>query len=164
MSRASKVSVAAACEGRGSLPQVCGRSPAEHIGLMYYTIGQRKGLNIGGNSDRMIVVGKDLNENILYVSFKDDNEYLLSDSALIEELNWIGDKKLEKCTAKFRYRQPDNDVELEFVDDKHVIVKYPQKIKAVTPGQACVFYNNDECLGGGIIKEVYRNNEKIKYL
>jgi len=57
----------------------------EHIGLMYYTIGQRKGLNIGGNSDRMFVVGKDLNENILYVSFKDDNEYLLSDSALIEE-------------------------------------------------------------------------------
>ena len=136
----------------------------EHNGLNNYTIGQRKGLNIGGNSNRMFVVGKDVNKNILYVSFKEDNEYLLSDSALIEDLNWIGDAKLDKCTAKFRYRQLENDVELEFIDDKHVLVKYPQKIKAVTPGQACVFYNKDECLGGGIIKEVYKNNERIKYL
>jgi len=136
----------------------------EHNGLNNYTIGQRKGLNIGGNSDRMFVVGKDINKNILYISFKDDNEYLLSDAALIENLNWIGDEKVDKCTAKFRYRQIENEVELEFIDDKQVLVKYPQKIKAVTPGQACVFYNNDECLGGGIIKEVYKNNERIKYL
>ena len=136
----------------------------EHSGLNNYTIGQRKGLNIGGNSSRMFVVGKDVANNILYTSFNEDNEYLLSDAALIEDLNWLGNVKVNKCTAKFRYRQQENEVNLEFIDDTHVMVKYPQKIKAVTPGQACVFYNNDECLGGGIIKEVYKENCKISYL
>ena len=63
----------------------------EHIGLMYYTIGQRKGLNIGGNSDKMFVVGKDLNKNILYVAFGDDNKYLYSYSALITNINFLSD-------------------------------------------------------------------------
>ena len=112
----------------------------------------------------MFVVGKDVANNILYTSFNEDNEYLLSDAALIENLNWLGNVKVNKCTAKFRYRQQENEVNLEFIDDTHVMVKYPQKIKAVTPGQACVFYNNDECLGGGIIKEVYKENCKISYL
>ena len=136
----------------------------EHIGLMHYTIGQRRGLNIGGCKDRMFVVGKDLNKNILYISFKDDNEYLLSDSCIVDTINWLGDKKIDKCSAKFRYRQADNDVELDWINDNEVLVKYPQKVKAVTPGQACVFYNGEECLGGGIIKEVRKNNEKLWYL
>ena len=66
-------------------------------------------------------------------------------------------------TAKFRYRQPDNEVEIEFVNDE-IIVKYPEGVKSVTPGQACVFYDNEECLGGGIIKEVRKNNAKLWYL
>ena len=135
----------------------------EHIGLMYYTIGQRRGLNIGGYENRMFVVGKDLEKNILYVALGDDNKYLFTDCAVISDINWISDKKPNKCCAKFRYRQPDNDVELEYLDDE-IIVRYPQKIKAVTPGQACVFYLDDECLGGGIIKEVRKNNEKLWYL
>ncbi|MCM1443995.1 MAG: tRNA 2-thiouridine(34) synthase MnmA [Candidatus Amulumruptor caecigallinarius] len=135
----------------------------KHIGLMYYTIGQRKGLNIGGNKDRLFVVGKNLDENILYVSLNKNSEYLISDSAIIDTVNWISDIKPEKCTAKFRYRQPDNDVYLEFIDDE-ILVKYPQGVKAVTPGQACVFYNNEECLGGGIIKEVRKNGKKLWYL
>ena len=135
----------------------------EHIGLMYYTIGQRKGLNIGGYENRMFVVDKDLDKNILYVALGEDNDYLYSDCAVISDINWISDIKPSKCSAKFRYRQPDNDVELEYLDDE-IIVKYSQKIKSVTPGQACVFYLNDECLGGGIIKEVRKNNEKLSYL
>lgn len=136
----------------------------DHIGLMHYTIGQRRGLNIGGNQDRMFVVGKDLEKNILYVAFGDDNEYLLTDSCLVDQVNWISSTKPEKCTAKFRYRQKDNDVQIEFLDDGNILVKYPQKVKAVTPGQACVFYLGEECLGGGIIKEVYKDNQKLWYL
>ena len=135
----------------------------EHIGLMYYTIGQRRGLNIGGNSDKMFVVGKNIKDNILYVALNEKNDYLITDEAVIEQINWISDKKPLNCAAKFRYRQNDNDVELEYYNDK-IIVKYPQGVKAVTPGQACVFYLDDECLGGGIIKEVRKNGKKLWYL
>ena len=131
---------------------------------MYYTIGQRKGLNLGGNADRTFVVGKDLTNNILYVATGDENDYLFSDAALIDTINWISDNKPLECTAKFRYRQPDNKVYLKYLDDGNILVSYPEKVKSVTPGQACVFYLGEECLGGGIIKEVYRNNEKITYL
>lgn len=136
----------------------------KHIGLMYYTIGQRRGLNIGGFENRMFVVGKDLDKNILYVAIGEDNEYLYSDSCIVEDVNWISKLKPNNCTAKFRYRQPDNDVILEYIDDKTILVKYPQTVKSVTPGQACVFYMDDECLGGGIIKEVRKNNEKLWFL
>ncbi len=136
----------------------------KHIGLMYYTIGQRKGLNIGGNTERIFVVGKNLDKNILYVAFGDSNEYLFSDSCIVEMVNWNADKSITKCSAKFRYRQLDNEVFIHFLENGNLLVKYPQKIKAVTPGQACVFYLEEECLGGGIIKEVYKNDQKIWYL
>ncbi|MEG2322265.1 MAG: tRNA 2-thiouridine(34) synthase MnmA [Bacilli bacterium] len=135
----------------------------QHIGLMYYTIGQRRGLNMGGNTQRLFVVGKDLNKNILYVAIG-DNEYLYSDACIVSDVNWISDNKPIKCSAKFRYRQADNDVVLEYIDATHILVKYQQKVKAVTPGQACVFYLGEECLGGGIIEEVRKNNLKLWYL
>ena len=135
----------------------------KHIGLMYYTIGQRRGLNIGGTDERMFVVGKDLKKNILYICIGEDNDYLVSDSCIVDEINYLGDEKITKCTAKFRYRQEDIPVELEWLDNE-VLVKYPQGVKRVTLGQACVFYNGEECLGGGIIKEVRKNNEKLWYL
>lgn len=135
-----------------------------HIGLMYYTIGQRRGLDLGGNKERLFVVGKDLNKNVLYVALGDDNDYLYSTSALIEQTNWMNHDKITKCTAKFRYRQEDNDVEVEYIDDDHILVKYSQGVRSVTPGQACVLYLGEECLGGGIIKEVYKNEEKLWYL
>ena len=126
----------------------------KHVGLMYYTIGQRKGLNIGGNSDRIFVVGKNLDKNILYVAHGDDNKYLISDSCIVEMVNWNADRNITECSAKFRYRQKDNDVKVKFLDDGNMLVSYEQGVKSVTPGQACVFYLGEECLGGGIIKEV----------
>ena len=135
----------------------------EHQGLMYYTIGQRKGLNIGGNTDKMFIVGKDLNKNILYISFGDDTEYLKSDSCLVSNINFISDLRPDKCTAKFRYRQKDIDVRLEYLDDGNIMVHY-KDVKAVTPGQACVFYQDEICLGGGIIEEVRKDNKKLWYL
>ena len=136
----------------------------KHTGLMYYTIGQRRGLNLGGNNDRMFAVGKNVKENILYVADGDENDYLYSDSCIIDNVNFISDIRPNKCTAKFRYRQKDNDVELEYLDNNEILVKYPQGVKSVTPGQACVLYLGEECLGGGIIKEVRKNNEKVWYL
>lgn len=133
-----------------------------HNGLMYYTIGQRKGLNIGGNDDRLFVVGKDVSKNILYTTFG-NTQYLYSDEALITSINWLSDEKPLECTAKFRYRQEDVKVNLQYLNDE-IIVKYSEKSKAVTPGQACVFYLGEECLGGGIIKEVRMNGKKLWYL
>ena len=135
----------------------------EHTGLMYYTIGQRKGLNIGGNKDKMFVVGKNLDKNILYVSFGEDNHYLLSNSCVIDHVNFNCDLRPDKCTAKFRYRQKDYDVKLEYLENGDIIVRYDD-IKSVTPGQACVFYQGDICLGGGIIKEVRYDEKKLWYL
>ena len=140
-----------------------GETIGKHIGLMNYTIGQRKGLNIGGTKDKMFVVGKDLEKNILYICLGEDNDYLVSTSCIVNEINYLGDEKINKCTAKFRYRSHDVEVELEWKDDE-ILVKYPQGVKSVTPGQACVFYNGEECLGGGIIKEVRKNDKKLWYL
>lgn len=134
----------------------------EHIGLMYYTIGQRKGLNIGGMQDKMFVVGKNMEDNILYVSFG-DNEYLYSDSCIISDVNFNCELRPTKCSAKFRYRQEDIPVEIEYLENNELLVKY-QKVKSVTPGQACVLYDGDICLGGGIIKTVQKKNEKLWYL
>ncbi len=135
----------------------------KHKGLMYYTIGQRRGLDIGGTPKRMFVVGKDIEKNILYVCIGEDNDYLISDSCLLLDVNYLGDKKINNCTAKFRYRQKDVPVELEYLEDDKVLVKY-DGTKRVTPGQACVFYDKDECLGGGTISTIYKNNEKLWYL
>lgn len=136
----------------------------KHIGLMNYTIGQRRGLNIGGTDDKMFVVGKNLEKNILYICLGEDNDYLVSTSCLVDNINYLGEDKLTECTAKFRYRQQDVPVELEWLENNEVIVRYPQGVKAVTPGQACVFYNGEECLGGGIIKEVRKEEKKLWYL
>ena len=135
----------------------------EHIGLMYYTIGQRRGLNIGGSKERMFVVGKDLNKNILYISYG-DTDYLVSDACIIDQVNFNSDVKPEKCSAKFRYRQPDNEVSLTYLDNGEILVSYPQGVKSVTPGQACVLYLGEQCLGGGIIKEVRKQGKKLWYL
>ena len=135
----------------------------KHIGLMYYTIGQRRGLDVGGTSDKLFVVGKDLNKNILYVCEGEDNEYLLSDSCIVEQVNFNCDLRPTECSAKFRYRQKDNPVSIEYLDNGELLVRY-KNVKSVTPGQACVFYQDEKCLGGGIIKEVRKNNEKLWYI
>ena len=140
-----------------------GKKVGKHIGLMYYTIGQRRGLNIGGGKERMFVVGKDLKKNILYISYG-KTEYLVSDACLIESVNFNCDERPTECTAKFRYRQPDNNVTLEYLEDGNILVQYPQGVSAVTPGQACVLYLGEQCLGGGSIKEVYKNQKKLWYL
>lgn len=135
-----------------------------HTGLMNYTIGQRRNVGISGYKEKHYVVGKNIDKNILYIAFKEDNEYLYSDACIIDNVNFISDTHPTFCTAKFRYRGPDIDVILEYLDNNKILVKYPSKAKAVTPGQACVLYLGSECLGSGIIDKVYRDNKLLKYL
>lgn len=137
-------------------------SIGKHIGLMHYTIGQRRGLDIGGYDNRMFVVGKDLGKNVLYVALGEENEYLYSDCAIIDNINYLSDELPQKCFAKFRYRQEDIPVTVEYFDD-YIKVNYP-KTKAVTPGQACVLYLEEQCIIGGIIKEVFVDKKKKWYL
>jgi len=136
----------------------------KHEGLNRYTIGQRRGLNIGGTVDRMYVVGKDVENNILYVAIGGDSEYLLSTSCVLENVNLFGGTKISECEAKFRYKQDEIPVKLNWLDGGLLEVLYEQSVKAVTPGQACALYKGNECLGGGIIKEVRKENEKLWYL
>lgn len=135
----------------------------QHIGLMYYTIGQRRGLDVGGTDERMFVVGKSIEKNILYIAIGDKTDYLLSDSCLIDTVNFNTEDRPTHCTAKFRYRAEDYPVELEYLENGEIRVKYDH-IKSVTPGQACVFYDKEKCLGGGIIKTVRKDGEKVWYI
>ena len=82
---------------------------------------------------------------------------------IIEDVNFISEKRPKECTAKFRYRQSDIDVTIEYLDDGNLSVKY-DNVKSVTPGQICAIYKGDECIGGGIILEVMKDGEKLWYL
>lgn len=135
-----------------------------HTGLMYYTIGQRKGIGLGGSGDAYFVVGKDVKENVLLVGRGANQEYLYSNNAIITNMNWLEDEKRDRdCTVKFRYRSKDVECSVKWIDDKTLRVIYPDKAKAVTPGQAAVFYDGDVVLGGGTIDQVFMDDEKRRY-
>ena len=126
----------------------------EHIGLMYYTIGQRRGLHLGGHHEKSYVALKDLEHNILYVASGDENRYLYSNKAIIEEFNFLTDERPSECTCKFRYRSKDVPIQIKYLENGDLELSYDHA-KAVTPGQFCCLYQGDVCLGGGIIKEVF---------
>ena len=137
----------------------------KHIGVMYYTIGQRKGLGIGGTRGPWFVVGKDVKKNILFVTNGNESDWLYTDSCIVSGVNWFPSEKPEgelACTAKFRYRQKDNDVTIRFIDESTVFVTYPQGVSSVTCGQEAVFYLNEECLGGGVIEDVFKDKESMQ--
>lgn len=151
----------------GNMETMDGKVVGRHDGLMYYTIGQRHGLGIGGAGEPWFVLGKDLERNVLYVGQGFHNEKLYSDSIIAVDVNWVSDKEKPKtftCTAKFRYRQPDSPVTVHLLEDGKVKVEFHEPIRAVTPGQAAVFYNGDECLGGGTIDEIYRDGKRLHYV
>ncbi len=151
----------------GAMETLDGEVKGKHDGLMYYTIGQRHGLGIGGSGDPWFVVGKDLKRNVLYVGQGFHNEKLYSDSISAVNVSWVSDKEVAQefeCTAKFRYRQADNAVTVQILEDGNVNVVFKEPIRAVTPGQAVVFYNGDECLGGGTIDEVFKDGSRLTYV
>ena len=143
---------------KGKILDLSGKEVGEHCGLMYYTLGQRRGLELGGikgeaDCGRWFVVKKDLQNNILYVSHGDEAP-LYSKSCEVSSFNWIPQKPQAKeflCTAKFRYRQPDQEVLVRVNTDDTLHIEFKEKQRAVTEGQYAVLYDGINCLGGGVI-------------
>ena len=134
--------------------QVVGR----HEGLMYYTLGQRQGLGIGGSKistgEPWFVAGKDTKRNVLIVVQGHEHPLLLSDGLIARQLHWISGQKPEThwvYAAKTRYRQPDAPCEIDRLEGDEMEVRFGQAQWAVTPGQSVVVYESNVCLGGGII-------------
>lgn len=151
----------------GEMTTLAGETKGKHDGLMYYTIGQRQGLGIGGSGDPWFVVGKNVEENILYVEQGFAHDRLYSDGIIATDVNWINPDLIQDefaCTAKFRYRQNDSGVSVKLLDGGKVSVIFDEKERAITPGQAVVFYDGDICLGGGTIDEVLRDNKALDYV
>ena len=138
-----------------------GKVLGNHVGLMHYTIGQRKGIGIGntkdGSGEPWFVADKDLVKNELIVVQGGDHERLYSKALIADSFNFINNREFPlKCTAKFRYRQSDVGVTVEKTGEDTYKVIFDKPEKSVTLGQIVVLYDNEECLGGGIIKEIIK--------
>jgi tRNA-specific 2-thiouridylase len=142
----------------GDIETLEGRRIGRHRGLMYYTLGQRQGLGIGGRHDAgeepWYVADKDLSRNVLLVVQGHDHPALLRNKAWASQLAWVAGAAPAwtfECTAKVRYRQADQSCRVEVFPDGHCEVEFDSPQRAVTPGQYVVFYQGNECLGGGVI-------------
>lgn len=144
-----------------------GKKIGTHDGLMYYTLGQRGGIGIGGVKDRdeapWFVLHKDLDNNRLIVGQGHDHPMLQSTQLTAYKLDWVVDAPAQlftaqgyRCTAKTRYRQPDQACTVFALDETGDTIKvvFDEPQRAVTPGQSCVFYQDDICLGGGVIQTI----------
>ena len=145
---------------KGPIKDLKGNIVGEHEGVMYYTIGQRRGLNIGGKNgydqDRWFVVRKDVKTNTLYVNCGECDE-MYSSGCIVTEFNWITNIEREDfdCKVKLRYRQPDQDVRVKVIDDKTLELSFKDKQRAVTIGQFAVLNAEDGmCYGGGRIDKL----------
>lgn len=153
----------------GDIIDVDGGKLGTHNGLIHYTLGQRRGIGLGGigTGEPWFVAGKNLKDNILYVAQGKDNPALFSSSLVGESPSWILGKAPDmpfKCTAKFRYRQSDIDVTVNLLDNGDLHIQYDKPVKAVTPGQVAVFYQNEVCIGSSIIKSIEPLDSKFEYL
>lgn len=153
----------------GDMVTIDGEKVGRHSGLMHYTLGQRKGIGLGGvgNGQPWFVAGKDLGKNILYVAQGEDQPALFSKSLIADDMKWIINQPPSgdfKCMAKFRYRQADIPVRVRVLENNQIKIIYDEPVKAVTPGQVAVLYDGEICLGGGIISSIEPLEEKYGYL
>jgi len=154
----------------GDIRTLDGELKGRHQGLMYYTLGQRQGLGIGGGGtgEPWFVADKNLAQNTLYVVQGGNHPALFSHGLLAVDVNWIGGRAPAggsepfSCTAKFRYRQADQAVTVNVLPGGQCLVRFAQPQKAVTPGQAVVFYDGDVCLGGGTIHYIYKEEPYVR--
>lgn len=143
-----------------------------HDGLMYYTIGQRQGLGIGGSkeygNEPWFVIGKDLERNVLLVGQGFHHEHLYATHLEASDFSFTVKAPAEaefRCTAKFRYRTDDVPVTIKMNDDRtEAIVEFDEPQRAITPGQAIVLYDGEECLGGGTIDRAYKEDKQLQYV
>jgi len=147
--------------GRMITPE--GKDVGEHAGLMYYTIGQRQGLHIGGRADAgdkpWYVVGKRLDDNALVVA-QGEHPMLFSRALTASSASWIGSPPASidglRCAVKVRYRQPDQAATLHLIGKGEIRIEFDEPQRAVAPGQFAVFYSGDRCLGGATIDATER--------
>ncbi len=145
----------------GEIQTLEGKTIGQHDGLMFHTIGQRKGLKIGGlrednSGEPWYVVDKDLDNNVLLVAQGTNHPALFKQALNAIELHWVSGEAPSSpfhCSAKVRYRQQDQPCTITAIDNGIATVLFEQPQRAVTPGQSIVFYQQDECLGGGIIDQ-----------
>lgn len=144
----------------GSIVTVDGQIVGHHQGLIYYTLGQRKGIGIGGtntgNKEPWYVVDKDLNNNWLIIAQGNKHPRIMSAGFIANQLHWVNRKQLQvsiRCMVKTRYRQSDIPCLVEPLSEDSLLVMFDNPVAAVTPGQSAVFYLNEYCLGGGIIEK-----------
>ncbi len=147
----------------GTIKTLEGDELGTHNGLMYYTLGQRKGLGIGGIKDTAedpwYVVEKDLTSHTLIVAQGHNHPHIFNDTLEVKSLHWITEKPPEntRMTAKIRYRQSDQNCTLSTLSKHRFRVDFEQAQRAITPGQSIVFYNHEICLGGGVIETMYNH-------
>ncbi len=142
----------------GEIQTLSGEIVGEHQGAAYYTMGQRKGLGLGGEGAAWFVVAKDTQKNIVYVERGAEHPALFADYLIAQELTWVSGAAPKvlplKCRAKARYRQVDQDCEISVAGEGQIRVDFEIPQRALTPGQSVVFYLEDQCLGGAVIDTV----------
>lgn len=139
----------------GNFETLSGQIVGQHDGLSFYTLGQRKGMGLGGEGDAWYVVGKDLERNVVFVERGADHPALFAGELIANSPTWVEEKPPEapyKCRAKIRYRQEDQACTILSLDSNQIHVCFDEPQRAISPGQSIVFYSGDECLGGAIIQ------------
>ena len=139
----------------GNFETLDGQIVGRHSGAAYYTIGQRRGLGIGGPGEAWFVVGKEMARKVVLVVQGENHPALLGSGLIASSLSWIDEQPSPfpfVCQAKIRYRQPDQPCLIERIEQGMAYVSFPEPQRAITPGQSIVFYQGATCLGGGIIR------------
>lgn len=145
----------------GDIHSDSGENIGRHNGLMFYTLGQRQGLGIGGQSDAgeepWYVLAKDLTENRLIVGQGHEHPMLLRNTLDAHDVHWVCGAPVQKsfrCTAKVRYRQDDQNAQVLVEKGQKIKLRFDEPVRAATPGQSVVLYDNESCLGGAIISDL----------
>lgn len=138
----------------GHFQTLDGQIVGRHDGAAFYTIGQRKGLGLGGEGEAWYVVGKDITRNLVFVERGENHPALFASSLIASQFTWISAPPSSfpfQCTAKIRYRQAEQSCTLLGIHDGIGKVAFDSPQRAITPGQSIVFYEGDLCLGGALI-------------
>lgn len=143
----------------GNFETLEGKVIGRHSGLAYYTIGQRKGLGIGGAGEAWFVVRKDLGRNVVVLAQGEEHPALFGKSLIAKNLSFISGAPGNfpfYCSTKIRYRQKDEPAIIRSIENDRAYIDFERPQRAITPGQSIVFYKNSICLGGGIIESMVR--------
>ncbi len=140
----------------GNFINLEGKVVGKHDGAAYYTIGQRKGLGVGGQGDAWFVISKDIEKNTVTIEQGSDHPALYAPGLIAKELTLVkGGKLPSRCRAKIRYRQEDQPCRIEISEDQTITVLFDTPQRAITPRQSIVFYDEDVCLGGALIEKAF---------